>query len=188
MQLSRGQSAPGFVASTWDGDSVELAKLRGGRVWLAFFRYAACPLCNLRVHHMIQRADQYAASGLQLVSVFQSPANKMREYVGKQAPPFPLISDPAEELYGLYGLSKSLFGMAAPGNVKKALDAARAGFAPGVPDGTLTRLPADFLIDEAGTLQDVFYAREIGEHIPFERVDAFLARVTDGSEAAVPAS
>ncbi|MCA9645721.1 MAG: AhpC/TSA family protein [Polyangiaceae bacterium] len=174
MKLSPGQDAPLFFASTWDDQPIELKVLRGKPVWLAFFRYAACPLCNLRVHQMIQRFDAYQSRGLQVLAVFQSPAEKMAEYVGKQAPPFPLIADPEEGLYARYGLGNSLLGFAAPRNLKKAMEAARAGFVPGVPDGTVTRLPADFLIDAGGVIRDVYYAPEIGEHIPFERVEAFI--------------
>ncbi len=187
MKLSAGQKAPEFFASTWDDQPVELKALRGKPLWLAFFRYAACPLCNLRVHQMIQRHESYRARGLQVLAVFQSPADKMKEYVGKQAPPFPLIADPDEGLYARYGLGKSLLGFAAPRNLAKAMEAARAGFMPGVPDGTVTRLPADFLIDPSGVIHEVFYAPEIGEHIPFERVEAFVeGQAERPSEQPVP--
>jgi hypothetical protein len=39
--------------------------------------------------------------------------------------------------------------------------------------GTLTRIPADFLIDGEGTIADAYYGREIGDHIPYERDDDF---------------
>lgn len=183
MKLAAGQKAPEFYATTWDEQPIELKALRGKPLWLAFFRYAACPLCNLRVHHMIQRHESYRSRGLQVLAVFQSPAAKMKEYVGQQAPPFPLIADPEEGLYARYGLGRSMLGFAAPRNLAKAVEAARAGFLPGVPDGTVTRLPADFLIDSSGVIQEVFYAPEIGEHIPFERVEAFIESHADGVPA-----
>jgi hypothetical protein len=30
------------------------------------------------------------------------------------------------------------------------------------------------LIDERGVIADLYYGRDIGDHIPFERVDAFI--------------
>ena len=47
---------------------------------------------------------------------------------------------------------------------------------PGPPEGTKTRIPADFLINPDGTIHEVYYGEKIGDHIPFERVEAFLNR------------
>ena len=79
-----------------------------------------------------------------------------------------------ERLYGLFGLESSLRGYAHPTNVGALAQAARHGFVPSPKmDGTKTRLPADFLIDEEGLIRDVFYADVISAHIPFERVERF---------------
>ncbi len=37
-------------------------------------------------------------------------------------------------------------------------------------------IPADFLINEEGIVVSVFAGGDIGEHIPFERVERFLTR------------
>jgi hypothetical protein len=63
--------------------------------------------------------------------------------------------------------------MSRPGD-RQAGQGRRTRFFPGPTDGTKTRLPGDFLIDEQGVLRDVFYGRDIAEHLPFERVEAFL--------------
>lgn len=34
-------------------------------------------------------------------------------------------------------------------------------------------LPADFLIDEFGRIQEVYYGKDAGDHIPFERIEQF---------------
>ena len=51
-----------------------------------------------------------------------------------------------------------------------------AGFFPRATDGSKTRIPGDFLIDENGIVADAFYGADIGDHIPFERVEHFLAQ------------
>lgn len=35
-------------------------------------------------------------------------------------------------------------------------------------------LPADFLIDENGYIVEAYYGQDIGDHIPFERIENFL--------------
>lgn len=175
MRISPPAEAPDLTLDTWDGSTVRLADHRGRKVWLAFFRYASCPLCNLRVHQMIERHAGYAESGLDVLGVFQSPPGSMRRYVATQAPPFPLLCDPEERVYARYGCESSLAGYVAPTNGPVLARAMSQGFLPGRMEGTKTRLPADFLIDEEGVVQEAFYASAIADHIPFERVDAFLS-------------
>jgi peroxiredoxin Q/BCP len=174
MRLEPGARAPDFTASDWRGATVRLADVPGRR-WLAFFRYAACPLCNLRVHHMIERHADLAARGLSILAVFQSPAASIAQHVGRQEPPFPLLSDPEERLYALYGLETSLVAAASPANLGRLAQAVRQGFVPGRPDGSVTRIPGDVLIEADGTIARAFYGRVIADHIPFEEVEAFLA-------------
>ena len=40
----------------------------------------------------------------------------MAKYVGRQNPPFPLVSDPEEKLYALYGLEAGLGAYLSPMN------------------------------------------------------------------------
>jgi peroxiredoxin len=174
MKRTPGEAAPDFDAECWDGGRVKLADADGKRTWLAFFRYASCPLCNLRVHQMITRHERYEAAGLRVLAVFQSAPASIAEYVGKQAPPFPLICDPEEKLYALYGLNHSKLGLLHPANAVGLAHAASKGFLPGKQDGTVDRLPADFLLGPDLRIEHAYYAKRIGEHIPFERVDAFL--------------
>jgi thioredoxin-dependent peroxiredoxin len=173
-QLAIGNSVPDFQASTWTGESVRLSDWRGQKLWLAFFRYASCPLCNLRVHQMRERFSDWSAAGLALVAVFQSSSEQVERYVGRQSPAFEIVCDPEEVLYGLYGLQRSLAGYVNPRVAPKLFTAAKLGYLPGAPDGTKTRLPGDFLIDSSGVLADVFMGGDISEHIPFDRVGAFL--------------
>ena len=99
MRLEAGARAPDFTATDWQGSALRLDDVHGRR-WLAFFRYAACPLCNLRVHQMVKRHAEFAERGLSILAVFQSTAGSIARYVGQQRPPFPLLADPEERLYG----------------------------------------------------------------------------------------
>lgn len=50
------------------------------------------------------------------------------------------------------------------------------GFKMGKPDGSITRVPADFLIDQLGTVEQSYYGTDIGDHIPLNRIDNFLTQ------------
>lgn len=175
QKLQPGMLAPSFNAETWEGQPISLSQFRGHKVWLAFFRHVNCPLCNIRIHEMRDRYGSLGVGKLQIVAVFQSPASRFQSNKTVAQTWYPLISDPKEELYQLYGLSNSLMGTVALGNLPIFAQA----FVQGVGsfskiDGSVTRIPADFLIGADGAIQDVFYGQKIGDHIPYARVDAFM--------------
>ncbi|MEZ4248979.1 MAG: redoxin domain-containing protein [Polyangiales bacterium] len=173
MRLIAGTPAPDFRVRDWRGETHHLGALRGRKVWIAFFRYASCPLCNLRVRDMIRRWERWEQH-VELLAIFQSPNDSIAEYVGQQHPPFPLIGDPDEELYRCYHLESSLAGFLAPRGAAVLAKAAAAGFVPGRMEGTKTRHPADFFVDEEGILVGTYYGADIADHVPFERVDTWL--------------
>jgi peroxiredoxin len=119
-----------------------------------------------------------------MVAVFQSPADKIRNYAGRQEPPFPIIADPDRGLYKAYGVETSWTGMARA-VVVRFPDLIRAilaeGFLPGTIEGEVQRLPADFLIAPDGRVQCAYYGRDIGDHLPLESLERELASGSMGS-------
>lgn len=175
-QLQSGQIAPTFSATTHEGEPIDLEAYRGRKVWLAFFRYAACPLCNNRIHEQLQRHREFVDAGIEVMAVFQSSADNIKKYVGRQDPPFPLIADPELSLYRRYGVHPNTWGMFYPRNFIRAISAVRRGFMPRPADsGPLAMIPADFLVDPEGLLWRTYYGKAISDHIPFDDVLAFGA-------------
>lgn len=176
MRLKAGQDAPDFQTQTVDGQPIRLADFAGQKLWLAFFRYASCPLCNMRVHRMRQRYEELSQAGLRIIAVFQSPAERIAEYVGTQEPTFALVADPKLELYELYGVETSLTGFLDPRNLKPLREGISMGYSMGKMDGPKTRVPADFLIDADQTIHEAYYGDLVSDHIDFARVEDFVAR------------
>lgn len=172
-----GERAPDFTATQLDGSQVSLAQHRGRPVWLAFFRWATCPLCNFRIHQLLSVWDRtFGASDLVMLGVFQSPAAKLEGLVERHKPPFIPIPDPEMTLYQQYGLGMSMKGLLGP-QVRAAISGARAQGIPivGPWEGPALRTPADLLIDRDGVVRVSFYGENIADHIPFERVSEFIA-------------
>jgi peroxiredoxin len=176
MRLLPGAAAPDFSATTVDGSTLTLSALRGRPVWLCFHRYASCPLCNVNIHK-IAGAWPRLRDQIQVVAVFQSPRKSVERSVGRQKPPFPLVCDPDERLYALYGLESSVAGYISlrnfPGYGESMI---RHRFMPGRMEGTKTRLPADFLVDANGVIQLAAYSSIISEHLPVAEVERHLSR------------
>ena len=102
MRLKPGDTAPPFQATDLEGRLIELSDFRGKNLLLAFFRYASCPLCNLRINALIRHHDALQVFGLDIVAVFQSPPDRLRQYAGRQQPPFALVPDPDDGISTLY--------------------------------------------------------------------------------------
>jgi len=174
VRLRPGTEVP--VLSTIDflGEPVDLAALRGRPVMLSFYRYASCPVCNLRMHQLIAAHDHLDELGIALVAVFQSSPAQITEHVGRQDAPFPIVADPSMELYRRFGVEARWRGLFTWAVIKTALRAFRHGYLPGRIDGPVQRTPADFLIDADGTIAVAHYGRDINDHIPLVDIETWL--------------
>jgi peroxiredoxin len=174
-RLSVGDLAPTFRVADVFGTPVDLDALRGSRVFLSFFRNAACAICNLRVSQLITRHDELSQAGVTVIGVFESSADAIREHVGRQGAPFPIVADPDAHLYELFGVECSEDGVATtmelPGTPVVVAEAAAAGF-PLVEEAgsNFLRMPADFLIDADGIVLNAHYAEYVWDHTPLSWV------------------
>src|SRR5262245_60572110 len=107
MRLHAGTPAPQFETEDAWGARIRLSDFAGRPILLSFFRNAACALCNLRVHQLIERFPDFRPADLAILAVFESSAERLRAGVGRQDVPFPLIADPDARLYDLYGVESS---------------------------------------------------------------------------------
>jgi peroxiredoxin len=151
---------------------VTLSALRGRQVLLGFHRFAACPFCNLRVHRLVERHEEFTARGLEVVAVFESPLAAMREALARQEVPFAVIADPERSLYKRYGVDGgSVLGLLkAVTRGEDFLAARRLGLPLGSLDGKKTQLPADFLIGPDGRIRVAYLGRDIGDHLPIDEL------------------
>ncbi|TCV82313.1 peroxiredoxin-like family protein [Sulfurirhabdus autotrophica] len=177
MKHQEGQQAIDFQVKDIYGTPISLADYAGRKLMISFYRYASCPLCNLRVHELIQRFPAFEAKGLSMLAFFQSPAERIREYVGKQDAPFPIIADPSHAVYQRYGVTSSWLGFGKAFALKLPMvfhAVIGEGFWPGKMDGDKATLPADFLITPEQTIYRAFYGSDIGDHLPIEEIYSFL--------------
>lgn len=173
--IERGQVAPEFEATTYEGEPLTLESYRGAKLWLSFYRFASCPLCNYRIHELMARYDEFASAGIRLVGVMQSSPDTIKKYAAKRNAPFPIIADPQHALYKTYGVKSNAWALFSPRVFVTALKAMFSGIFPGVPDFPLATVPADFLIDPEGMVWSAYYGRAVSDHIPFETVKQFAA-------------
>ncbi|NHJ05363.1 MAG: AhpC/TSA family protein [Candidatus Heimdallarchaeota archaeon] len=175
VKIREGRKAQSFTVIDLKGNSISLDDYRNKKVLLSFYRYASCPLCNLRISQIIQQYNLLKEKGLHIIAFFQSPRESMEQYVGKQNPPFPLIPDPERKIYKLYDVERSWVKYLKGGISRKMAIAMKSGFKLGKIEGQKNLVPADFLLDNL-VVKKVYYGTSIADHIPFEEIFLFLER------------
>lgn len=173
MRMKEGSKAHLFTVTDLQGKRISLEDYKDKKVLLSFYRYASCPLCNLRISQIIRKFDELNKKGLKIIAFFQSPKESMLQYVGKQDVPFPLIPDSKREVYKLYGVEKSWSKYVLGGMTGKMHKARKLGFKIGKMEGQLNLVPADFLIENL-TIKRAYYGKNIADHLPFDEILLFL--------------
>lgn len=179
MKLHTGMLAPIFEYPDLTGKARKPRPSQGNLLLLSFMRNAACALCNLRIHDLIERFSEYQQCGLEVLAIFESPKDNIVQYVSRQNVPFPIVADPNAQLYDLYGVETSKEKVTATvgadwqNNLVKR--AAKIGYPLTREEGAnFYRLPADFLIDSEGRITAAFYADAVGQHLAFETIESLL--------------
>jgi peroxiredoxin Q/BCP len=173
MRLRDGEKAINFTVTDLAGKTISLEDFKDKKILLSFYRYASCPLCNLRISQLIQQYDEMKKKGLVIISFFQSPKESMLKYVGKQNVPFPLIPDPEREIFRLYRIEKSWFKYVLGGISGKMFKALRKGYKIKDQEGQQNLVPADFLIENM-IIKKAYYGKTIADHIAFKDIIRFL--------------
>jgi thioredoxin-dependent peroxiredoxin len=179
MPIQPGTPAPTFTTRDANDHPVTLEDFTGKWLLLSFLRNGACALCNLRVHQLIQRFPELRRRGLEIVTIFESPTSSIRQSVGKQAAPFPIVPDPDAKLYALYGVETSAEKLEAtmrrPQTPQVIQEAAEHGFPLTLEEGSnFHRLPADFLIGPDSIVRIAHYAEYAYDHLGFDRLEPYL--------------
>lgn len=175
MRRSVGETVGDICLPAVDGTDFGLDRIEGKRFMLSFFRFAACPFCNLRIHELVSRFDEFG-DNFTIVALFDSSPTNLRRHAQRHHSPFPILADEHNVYYREYGIARSLTGTL-KGAVTRMPSVLHAlfvkGFLPTSLGGKLTTMPANFLVDEQRIIQVAHYGTDEGDHLPFERVKAF---------------
>ena len=178
MRLQPQQLAPSFSAPTVQGDTVMLEQFANKLVLLKFHRYAACPMCNLKLHDFARHFPALHERGLEAVAFFHSPVTQIQAHASAKQCPFALASDPEFRVYRRYGVQTSwprlALSMALPSFYVDWLRAMWHRYWGGMPAWQLAKMPADFLIGPDGRILLAHYGSHIGDHLPITEIEEFL--------------
>ncbi len=157
-----------------DGSLFDSESIKGKPVMLSFFRFASCPFCNLRVNELVRRFDEFG-DDFTIIAIFDSPLDNLTRHTEKHKAPFPILADESNKYYKEYGIEHSFIGML-KGMIFRMptlLKGMFKGYVPLIFKGSLTTMPADFLIDREGNIKVAYYGKDEGDHLAFEQVKEF---------------
>jgi peroxiredoxin len=181
MKLAPGNPVVPFSTVDVDGRPVSLEQFRGHPLLLMFFRYASCPMCNLRLHDFAKEYPRLHANGLSAVAFFHSSAQAIRRNAGRRNYSFPLVADPNQQIYRAFGVRTSWAGflksMLLPSFYRDWIRSIRHGFWGGA-DLEMAKMPADFLVGPHGRLLLVHYGKDIGDHLSLADIETALAELS----------
>jgi thioredoxin-dependent peroxiredoxin len=179
MKLKQGETATDFAIKDIYGKNIKLSDFKGKKILLSFFRNVNCPFCNLRVHDLTKRKQDFDKQNFQMIFLFESsPKLLLISTFHQGISPIPLIGDPEKLIYKQYQVEASLFGMLktfiAP-NTFKLIEESKKLNLPKEEDKAATKslMPADFLIDENFVIQQAYYGQNMADHIPLEAILGF---------------
>lgn len=176
--------APAFTTHDLQGHQVALPQ-EGQYLFLSFHRFAACPFCTLRTHELIKNYDQFRRRNIGIISIWPSSAELMREYIGDNTAPFPMVASPDKNLHKQYRVVERSFRsigklLANPGLLWRSLKYLPIGRKI---DADLDLQPAEFLIDPHGRIVLAYYGGHFGDHLPLPELFQVAAQDKVGQPA-----
>ena len=175
MEIKIGDILEEITLPTINGSNFSLSSLKGKKVLLTFYRFARCPMCNLRINEILKRYDELGKN-FTMVGIFDSKINNLRKAMNRHDIPFTILADENFKYFEKYEVKTSWWGVIRASFTRftkfnKALFL--KGYIPFPIKGHFNTLPVDILIDEKGVVVDVKYAKDIGDHFSFEKLKSF---------------
>lgn len=180
QKLKNGDEAPNFSVVDINGQRVEINNNNGKKILLSFFRYSGCPWCNLAIYRLTQMTPDLEAQGVKVICFVQSTREDIVNNVVNRhdpKPPFTIVPDPNKEVYSLYAVEESALKYFT--SLKKAPEwiysSYKLHFRQPKVDGSVTLVPAQFLIDSDGILIKVHYGTDYADDMTYSEIKDAIA-------------
>lgn len=174
MRLKTGDKFTDIKLPAIDGTTFDSESIKGKPIMLSFFRFASCPFCNLRINELVNKFDEFG-DDFTIIAIFDSPLDNLTRHTKGHKAPFPILADVSNKYYSKYNIEHSILGMLKGMifRMPRLLIGMFKGYVPMVIKGSVTTMPADFLIDRNGVIQTAYYGKDEGDHLALDLVKEF---------------
>ena len=179
IALEINVSAPRFNLTDVFERTINLEAYKGKKVFIAFFRHAGCPFCNLRVHYLKKHYLEFQKMNLEMIFFFESKAKVLLSSIFHQeVSPIPLIADPQKIWYQTYGIEQSAI-KSAKSHLTSFIQTAIKAKLNKLPihmmagEESITTIPAEFLLDEQLVIRKIHYAKGLNDRLSIDHIYEF---------------
>ncbi|MCF6289281.1 MAG: AhpC/TSA family protein [Proteobacteria bacterium] len=161
-----------------DGSIVDSNSFSGRPYMLSFYRFASCPFCNLRINELVTRYNELDKN-FAIIAIFDSTLENLQQHTLKHQSPFPILADEENEFYKKFAIENSFLGVLKGMffRMPTLFKGLFKGYAPTKIKGSITTMPADFLIDKNGIIQVAYYGSDEGDHLSFDEIKKFSNKI-----------
>lgn len=174
MYITDSMKIQSITLPAIDGSMFDLQSIKGKPFMLSFFRFASCPFCNMRMHELVKRFDELG-NDFTIVAIFDSPIDNLILHAEGHKAPFTILADEENQYYKQYSIEHSIIGVIKGMlfRMPTLLRGMAKGYIPTTIKGSMTTMPADFLVDAEGIIHQEYYGKDEGDHLPFELIKEF---------------
>jgi len=174
MKIKAGSKAKDIILPSISGGVFDTSTLRGRPYMISFFRFASCPFCNMRVHQLVKRFEEFGED-FTIVAIFDSSLDNLIMHANRHHAQFPILADGKNIYYRAYGIERSLMGMLKGMFLRMPtlISGLLKGYLPLAIKGSILTMPADFLVDRQGVIRAAYYGKDEGDHMDMEEVMEF---------------
>ncbi|UUO23723.1 redoxin domain-containing protein [Colwellia sp. M166] len=174
MYIAHDMKIKNIILPAIDGTIFDMHSIAGKPFMLSFFRFASCPFCNMRMHELVKRYGELG-DDFTIVALFDSPIDNLTLHAEGHNAPFPILADEDNWYYKQYGIKHSVLGVIKGMlfRMPTLIQGMAKGYIPTTIKGSMTTMPADFLVTSNGMVHQAYYGKDEGDHLPFDRIKEF---------------
>ena len=171
MKIKVGDSLENIKLTSISDEIFELNKVLGKKILLTFYRFAACPMCNLRINEINSTYSSFGKNFIH-VAIFDSKLDNLKRFTSKHNAKFPILADENYQYFKKYDVERSFikFIWSQIIRANRQFAAYFKGYLPIAFKGHITTMPVDMLLNEKGIVEKVKYAKDLSDHMPLKEV------------------
>ncbi len=181
-QLDQGDPFPEFTLESPNGPIELRERWRDRPLAVAFLRHMGCTFCREHLSQLDQARDEIHAAGGDVVAILQNRGGEVRDFCDERGVGLDCLGDPRRDGYEAVALKKGSWKeYLGPQIVMRQLQAARSGYKPGLPKGSVAQRPGTFVVGTDGLVVFAHYNRDSSDNPTIQAVVAAIREATGAS-------
>ncbi|MBS1559203.1 MAG: redoxin domain-containing protein [Bacteroidetes bacterium] len=162
--LNIGDPAPEILVNSVSNQSISLHALRGKKVFVKFHRFSGCPVCQLQIHKVIKEQQILRDAGIETIVLLHSNKKNILSTFN-ETEGLHIIADKQKLLFKKFQVEFSLKKLFTFSTWRITFASIFKGYFPQFTrfEGGVIGIPADFLLDEHGTIKELNYGKHFGD-------------------------